>query len=106
MSLRSHALESGTVALLTARGNAAKPVIEARSGPSISLAEAAVRMKIAEEVILSWVRGGHCVGYVGLSRDEGMRLPEWQFAAPEPFTNGLRPCLRPSARTAGDYWIS
>jgi hypothetical protein len=67
--------------VLTAQGDAAKPVIEARSGPSVSSAEASKRLRISDETVRARVRGMKLVGY--FESDRKLRLPEWQFSTPE-----------------------
>jgi hypothetical protein len=80
---RSHQRTPEQVAgLLTARGDAAKPLIERRSGPSISTAEAAERLGASDETIRKRIERGLYIGYPDLSKKERMRLPQWQFSGP------------------------
>ncbi len=70
------------VALLNARGEAVKPLIEERSGDSISSEQAAVRLKVSAETIRTRVKNGELIGYRDFSKRGRIRLPEWQFAGP------------------------
>src|SRR4051812_48346968 len=81
-------------ALLTARGDAAKPLIERRSGPSISTAEAAERVGASDETIRKRIERGLYVGYPDLSKKERMRLPQWQFSGPREVHAWVEPLIQ------------
>jgi len=76
------------------RGETAKPLIEARSGPSITLAEAAARMEVKDRTIKTWIQNGRCVGYPDISAKKRLRLPEWQFAGRKVVHEWVGPLLK------------
>jgi hypothetical protein len=80
--------------LLTARGDAAKPLIERRSGPSISTAEAAERLATSDETIRKRVERGMYIGYPDLSKKERLRLPQWQFSGPRDVHAWVEPLVQ------------
>lgn len=90
-----------TAALLTARGDAAKPAIELQSGPSISSAQAAARMGVSDETIRNWIKTGRCIGYHDISGKARVRLPEWQFSGPKTLHSWVAPLI---AAYGGNGW--
>ena len=78
---------------LSAIGDTAKPLIERRSGPSISSAEAAKRFEVSDETIRSWIIANRCIAYDDLSKKKRVRLPEWQFLGPNRLHEWVRPVI-------------
>lgn len=68
--------------LLLLRGEATKPLIEERSGPSLSSEEAASRLGLSSETVRSRVRDGQLIGYTTPGAKARLRLPAWQFSGP------------------------
>ena len=69
------------VASMTLEGEAAKPMIEFRSGPAISSPEAAKRLGVSDETIRNRVKALKLIAYPE-SEKKLLRLPEWQFSTP------------------------
>jgi hypothetical protein len=60
-------------------GDNAKPVIEARSGASLSIQEAADGLNQPEQEILSFIQNRRLIAYPAIG-DGSLRLPLWQFS--------------------------
>ena len=74
------------------RGEASKPVIEARSGAALSTAEAAERLEVTEQTIRNRVRSGELIQYPA-RRGRGWLLPHWQFSGMAPAA--IQPWVQP-----------
>lgn len=95
MKNRPHLTPTQTAKRLTTRGEVAKPLIESRSGPSISSAQASVRIGVSDETIRNMVKAGRLIGYS--YRDESkvrLRLPEWQFLGPTAVCPWVEPLIK------------
>jgi hypothetical protein len=69
--------------LLTARAEPHKLRVERQSGRSISTEQAAERLQITPEGVRKRIAKGTLIGYPAMGDGRNrMRLPEWQFAAP------------------------
>ena len=79
--IEKNAQSDYAVALARLRGEQAKPAIEAASGPSISTAVAAKRLKRSAEHIRNQIERDNLVGYPALGDRTRFLLPLWQFAA-------------------------
>lgn len=67
------------LAVLTLRGERAKPRIEARSGPSWSTEQVAVLIGKTSETVRAYITDGKLVGYTADGDRTRWRLPAWQF---------------------------
>lgn len=61
------------------QGEAAKPLIEHRSGPALTTDELAERRNVSDETIRKMAGRGELICYPAL-RGKGWRFPAWQFA--------------------------
>jgi len=64
------------LAAALARGRRIRKRLRAAEGGSISLAEAAARLRISAGTVLRWYHGGKIIGW---KEREKVRFPVWQF---------------------------
>jgi hypothetical protein len=72
------------LAVLTLRGERAKPRIEARSGPSWSTEEVAAKLGKTSETVRAHIADGKLVGYTADGDRTRWRLPAWQLEGAAP----------------------